>query len=125
MGDSFSNFLNKIDINSAVSFLFQIHFKVYLRYVFIYPQYCTIFISAEKKTYSYCERRIFSSSRADNFWRCVFVYPQYWKIFICAKKNLEDKQTNRQTTFHTRLSSENGSIIKKKEIQFGTQLKVK
>ena len=49
----------------------------------------------QKKTYAYCEGRIFSSSRANNFWNCVFAYPQYWKIFICAKKkNLEDKQTN-------------------------------
>ena len=80
----------------------------------------------QKKTNAYCEGRIFSSSRANNFWTCVFVYPQYWKIFNYAKKNLEDKQTNRQTTFHTRLSLRNGYIIKKKEIQSGgMQLKVK
>ena len=78
----------------------------------------------QKKSYSYSEGRIFSSSRANNFWNCVFAYPQYWKIFICAKK--KTWKTNRQTTFHTRLSLRNGYIIKKKEIQSGgMQLKVK
>ena len=49
----------------------------------------------QKKTYSYCERRIFSSSRADNFWRCIFIYPQYCKILICAGKKKE-RQTEKQ-----------------------------
>ena len=56
----------------------------------------------------------------------VFLFiPNIGKFLFVRKKNLKDKQTNRQTTFHTRLSSENGNIIKKKEIQSGgTQLKV-
>ena len=49
----------------------------------------------QKKTYAYCEGRIFSSSRANNFWNCVFAYPQYWKIFICAEKK-PGRQTDKQ-----------------------------
>ena len=35
---------------------------------------------------SFCERRIFFCSWADNFWRYVFIYPQYCTIFICVEK---------------------------------------
>ena len=94
MVDSFSNFLNKIDINSAVSFLFQIHFKVYLRYVFIYPQYCTIFISAEKK-HTHTVSDVYFLLRVRIIFGDVFLFiPNIGKFSFVRKKTW---RTNRET----------------------------
>ena len=92
------------------------------RYVFIYPQYCTIFICAEKK-HTHTVSDNFFLFVGGYFWRCVFIYPQYCTIFIRAEE--KNRQTNKQ---HLRVDFpvKTEIIIKKKEIKSGgTQLEVK
>ena len=92
----FSNFLAPLrDLTNTVrDVYFFVRGRIIFGDVFLSISNIAQFHFCRKKTYLYCERRIFSISREDNFWRCIFSYPQYCTIFICADKN---RKTNTGT----------------------------
>ena len=81
------------------------------------------FISAEKK-HTYTVSGVYFLFRVRIIYGDVFlVIPNIAQFSFVRIKT--ERQTQEQTTFETRVSSENGKNIKKKDIQsVGTQLKV-
>ena len=73
------------------------------------------FSFVRKKTYSYCERRIFFVRGRIFLEMCFYLSPILHNFHSCGRK----KQTDKQTTFESRLSSKNGYNYKEKRNKVG------